>query len=148
MARYRNHICVANISIPRPNPLSEGLFDSIERRNYIDELVYEKLETQRIEPSATVEEHIFLRRVHQDLIGRLPTAEEARFYLTSEDANKRESLVDSLLDRHEYADHWSGPGRTFSAPIPPCRNQSCLGTTTGFANNFEKTCPTMNLCVS
>ena len=54
MARYRNHICVANISIPRPNPLSEGLFDSIERRNYIDELVYEKLETQRIEPSETV----------------------------------------------------------------------------------------------
>ena len=118
MARYRNHICVANISIPRPNPLSEGLFDSIERRNYIDELVYEKLETQRIEPSETVEEHIFLRRVHQDLIGRLPTAEEARFYLTSEDANKRESLVDSLLDRHEYADHWSGYWADLLRPNP------------------------------
>ncbi len=40
--------------------------------NYIDDLIYAKLETQQIEPSPPVADATFLRRVYQDLIGRLP----------------------------------------------------------------------------
>ena len=118
MARYMNHICVASVMIPRANPLAPDHFDSIPRQNYIDDLIYKKLAGQHIEPSPTVTEYQFLRRVHQDLIGRLPTAEEARRYLLSDDANKRELLVDALLNRREYADHWSGYWADLLRPNP------------------------------
>src|SRR4029077_20693090 len=49
----------------------------------------------------------FCRRVFVDTIGTLPTAAEARAFLASTDANKRAKLIDSLLDRPEYADYWS-----------------------------------------
>ena len=118
MARYMNHICVANIMIPRETPLDANVFESLARRNYIDELIYSKLATQHIEPSPEVNESLFLRRVHQDLIGRLPTAEEARLYLNSQAANKREELVDTLLERREYADHWAGYWADLLRPNP------------------------------
>ncbi|MGB1926029.1 MAG: DUF1549 domain-containing protein, partial [Rubripirellula sp.] len=118
MARYMNHICVANIMIPRETPLSAETFTSLPRKNYIDELIYEKLATQHIEPSPEVRESLFLRRVHQDLIGRLPTVDEARSYLTSASVNKREELVDALLERREYADHWSGYWADLLRPNP------------------------------
>lgn len=118
MARYMNHICVANIMIPRETPLSAETFTSLPRKNYIDELIYEKLATQHIEPSPEARESLFLRRVHQDLIGRLPTVDEARSYLTSASVNKREELVDALLERREYADHWSGYWADLLRPNP------------------------------
>lgn len=51
---------------------------------------------------------VFLRRIHLDVIGRLPTAEEARVFLTDADlANKRSKLIDRLLERDEFADFWA-----------------------------------------
>ncbi len=118
MARYRNHIRVANIVIPRQQPVPRERFAGLPRHNYIDELIYAKLETQQIEPSPPVADATFLRRVYQDLIGRLPTAEEARRFLESKVHDKREQLVDELLQRPEYADHWSGYWADLLRPNP------------------------------
>ncbi len=84
MARYMNHIQVANVAIPQTQPLAKELFDSLPRHGVIDELVYEKLQSLGIEPSPAVADHVFLRRVSLDLIGRLPTVDEARAFLDSE----------------------------------------------------------------
>lgn len=118
MARYMNHICVANIMIPRSTPVDAETFAKLPKKNYIDELIYSKLATQQIEPSAEAAEHVFVRRVHQDLIGRLPSVEEAREYFNSDSPDRRERLVDSLLDRREYADHWSGYWADLLRPNP------------------------------
>ncbi|MDB4676956.1 DUF1549 and DUF1553 domain-containing protein, partial [bacterium] len=118
MARYMNHICVANVVIPRQDPLDPNLFDQLPRDNYIDDLVYEKLQKQNIEPSEAISESTYLRRVHQDLIGRLPSAAEAKQFLDSDAPDKRERLVDSLLNRREYADHWSGYWADLLRPNP------------------------------
>ena len=40
-------------------------------------------------------------------IGTLPTAVEARQFLANRTADKRQRLVESLLDRPEYADYWA-----------------------------------------
>src|SRR4029077_4125585 len=49
----------------------------------------------------------FLRRVFLDTIGTLPTAAEARAFLTDTRADKRALLIDQLLQRPEYADYWA-----------------------------------------
>jgi uncharacterized membrane protein len=49
----------------------------------------------------------FARRVYLDLIGMIPTADEARRFVEDQDAKKREKLVDALLARtKDYAGHW------------------------------------------
>ncbi|MCG8653424.1 MAG: DUF1549 and DUF1553 domain-containing protein, partial [Pirellulales bacterium] len=118
MARYMNHICVANVVIPQPEKLSDDIFESLPRENFIDDLVYAKLQKLSIEPSPAVTDGTFLRRVHLDLIGRLPSAEEARSFLASDDPRKRELLVDALLERPEYADHWANYWADLLRPNP------------------------------
>ena len=49
----------------------------------------------------------FVRRVSIDLIGRIPSLEEAERFLKDTAATKRVRLVDQLLASPEYAEHWA-----------------------------------------
>jgi hypothetical protein len=109
---------VADIRIPRQEPLPENFYAELPRENFIDDLVYQKLEELRIRVSPPASEALFLRRVYTDLIGRLPTADEARQFLESEAPNKREALVDRLLRQPEYIDHWANQWADLLRPNP------------------------------
>ncbi|MBP7637165.1 MAG: DUF1553 domain-containing protein [Kiritimatiellae bacterium] len=50
---------------------------------------------------------VFLRRAYLDVIGTLPTADEARAFLSDTSLNKRRALVERLLERDEFADYWA-----------------------------------------
>ena len=75
--------------------------------NFADELVFGRLEKLRINPSQECADTTFIRRVHLDLIGVLPTVEETRTFLADVDLGKRANLVDRLLERPEFADWWA-----------------------------------------
>lgn len=75
--------------------------------NFIDEALQAKWRTLRINPSERSDDATFARRVHLDLLGILPTAEEARAFVADADPDKRAKLVDALLLRPEFADHWA-----------------------------------------
>lgn len=47
----------------------------------------------------------FVRRIHLDLIGRIPTLQETRTFLASTDSDKRAKLIDRLLSSDGYAQH-------------------------------------------
>ena len=72
----------------------------------IDGIVFGKLKSEGIEPANPCSESAFLRRIYLDVIGTLPTAEEAKTYLADKNPKKREVLIDRLLDRDEFADYW------------------------------------------
>ncbi len=76
-------------------------------RGPIDELVFAKWEQKGIKPANPCSDGVFLRRAYLDVIGTLPTVEEAREFLKDESPDKRARLIDSLLDRPEYADFWA-----------------------------------------
>jgi len=75
--------------------------------NYVDTLAYEKLRQLQYLPSETCGDDVFLRRVHLDVLGVLPTAEETRAFLDDPAADKRAKLIDRLLEREEYARFWA-----------------------------------------
>ncbi|MGF1578802.1 MAG: DUF1549 and DUF1553 domain-containing protein [Gemmataceae bacterium] len=75
--------------------------------NYIDREIFGRLKELRIEPSLMADDATFLRRAYLDVTGRLPTISEVKAYLKSDDPKKREKLIDSLLERPEYADFWA-----------------------------------------
>lgn len=73
----------------------------------IDELVFADLKRLDIQPSNVCSDAVFVRRVYLDVLGTLPTAQEAREFLSDQAANKRGTLIDRLLERKEYADYWA-----------------------------------------
>jgi hypothetical protein len=75
--------------------------------NYVDELVYEKLRQLQYEPAALCSDSDFVRRVYLDVIGVLPTIEEQAAFLADQGADRRQRLIDRLLDRPEHAGFWA-----------------------------------------
>lgn len=75
--------------------------------NYVDQLVNEKLKQLQFLPAETCTDAEFVRRVHLDLLGVLPTVQETSAFLADTSADKRSKLIDTLLERDEYAKFWA-----------------------------------------
>ncbi|MCH2210684.1 MAG: DUF1549 and DUF1553 domain-containing protein [Fuerstiella sp.] len=75
--------------------------------NYVDTLTHAKLQKLRYLPSDLCTDEEFLRRVYLDLVGSLPSIEEAQQFLSDSSADSREKLVNRLLDRPEYGKFWA-----------------------------------------
>ena len=73
----------------------------------IDELVFAQLKQLEIQPANVCSNGVFLRRVYLDIIGTLPTADEAERFLMDPNPDKRRILIDELLEREEFADYWA-----------------------------------------
>lgn len=58
-------------------------------------------------PSGTCDDATFLRRVHLDLTGLLPTADRAKAFLADPATDKRAKLIDELLATEEFARYWA-----------------------------------------
>ncbi len=76
-------------------------------RNQIDKLVFERLKQLDTQPANLCSDPVFVRRAYLDVIGTLPTAQEARTFILDKNPNKRSILIDNLLQRDEFADYWS-----------------------------------------
>jgi hypothetical protein len=75
--------------------------------NKIDELVLGRLKQLGIQPALVCSDAVFVRRAYLDVIGTLPTAQEAQTFILDQDLSKRSTLIDRLLAREEYADYWA-----------------------------------------
>jgi hypothetical protein len=118
-AWYLSRIAIATVTAPYPKKLAPEVFAKAPKRNFIDELVIEKLRELNIPPSPRCNDSEFIRRAFLDTIGILPTADEVRAFLAERDprANsskdpsgprtKRDRLIESLLERPEFVDYWS-----------------------------------------
>ncbi|QBG46390.1 DUF1553 domain-containing protein [Verrucomicrobia bacterium S94] len=73
----------------------------------IDRLVNDKLTECNIRHSEICTDEVFLRRVYIDMIGTLPTVEEAERFLSSNALSKREALIEELFERPEFSDYWA-----------------------------------------
>jgi len=81
--------------------------ESLSSLGQVDKLVFSRLRQLDIKPANVCSEPVFIRRIYLDVIGTLPTPEEARRYLMSQDKKKRRLLIDELLERPEFADYWA-----------------------------------------
>lgn len=75
--------------------------------NYVDQHIDAKLKSLQMNPSPLIDDAHFIRRASLDLLGILPTADEARTFVKSSAANKRARLVEELLERPEFSEHWA-----------------------------------------
>lgn len=104
MARFATHT-IGSQYIVLPKGL-QFAFPAVPEVNYIDTLVNNKLKKLRLAPSEVCTDEVFLRRVYLDLVGVPPTPEEYAKFMTSTDPEKRNLLIDELLNRKEFTEIW------------------------------------------
>jgi len=92
----------AEMALSKPElPQKSSGFD-----NPIDRFVDDYFEEQGISWQDPVSDALFMRRVYMDVIGLLPKPEEIEEFVNDTSPNKRDKLIDSLLNReHDYAQH-------------------------------------------
>lgn len=118
MARFMGQIAVCDVMIPRPEVIPAEVYAQLPRNNFIDELVWQKLQRLNITPSPVCDDPTFLRRATTDISGRIPTLEEVNAFLADTAADKRSKLIDRLLEEPEFADHWANKWADLLRPNP------------------------------
>ena len=104
MARFATHT-VGSQFIVLPKGLNFTPPQVVET-NYIDTLVSAKLNKLRIAPSEVCTDEVFVRRIYLDLVGVPPTIEEYGKFMADAGADKRDRLIDELLNRKEFTEIW------------------------------------------
>jgi len=118
MARYMDNFVVCRTSLPLEGDVPDEFYAGLPRKNYIDEQVWTTLKRLKLKPSGPAADHTFLRRATVDIIGRIPTVAETEAFLADSSPDKRERLVDRLLENPEYAEHWANKWADLLRPNP------------------------------
>jgi hypothetical protein len=84
---------------------SEPLADAALVAARVDELVSRHWSSAGIDPAHLSDDSTFLRRVTLDLVGRTPTAAEARAYFEDRSPDKRSRAIRQLIESPEHALH-------------------------------------------
>lgn len=75
--------------------------------NEIDAFVDAKLDEVGLAPSPEADRVTLVRRLHLDLTGLPPTLEELDAFLADDSPGAYEALVDGLLARPQFGEHWA-----------------------------------------
>jgi Protein of unknown function (DUF1553)/Protein of unknown function (DUF1549) len=105
LVRYLDQFASARLTYVRTD--AKFVFQAPKPANFIDELVFARQRELQLLPAPVASDEVFLRRVFLDVIGALPTPDEAKAFLDSRDADKRAKLIDKLLERDEFAAFWA-----------------------------------------
>lgn len=71
----------------------------------IDRLVDADLAAAGLKPNPALDDASFVRRIYLDLAGRIPTEREVADFLAAPASERREALIDRLLDSPGHASH-------------------------------------------
>jgi hypothetical protein len=92
---------------PAPPPVAKPAAPKLMTPADVDALTAALWQSAAVTAAPVSDDAEFLRRVSIDLIGRIPTLEEAERFLADKSPDKRVRLCDQLLASPEYAEHWA-----------------------------------------
>jgi hypothetical protein len=105
VVRYLDrHVAVTLAFLPAREKFT---WTDVPLTNPIDKHLYSQWKSLRLTPSPLADDSTFVRRIYLDVLGILPTADEARAFLDDRTQDKRERLIGALLRRPEFADFWA-----------------------------------------
>lgn len=98
------------VPVPVIRPVSEqsgAAFPDIPAPTEIDRLVNRRLQQLGVVPTDLCTDSEFLRRASLDLIGTLPTPDQIRQFVDDSSEDKRQQLIDDLLEHPAYVRWWT-----------------------------------------
>jgi hypothetical protein len=90
----------------------------------IDRQLAARWTAERVKPADRADDAEFMRRVYLDLAGKIPPVSEVREFLADRSADKRQRLVEKLLDSSSYVNHFTN---VWQARLVPENNASGFG---------------------
>ena len=79
----------------------------LTRQNFVDEYIFNRLNAEGVQPAGLASDEEFMRRISIDLTGRPPDVDQLLAFLADESTNKRERLIDTLLNSDAFVDRWT-----------------------------------------
>ncbi|MBA2115380.1 DUF1549 domain-containing protein [Bremerella alba] len=110
VAWYDSKLAIARTTVPYSASTDKSALASVDDRkprSFIDEHIDVQLQRLNLVASPNCTDTEFLRRAYLDTIGRIPTLQETRNYLADTSADKRDKLIETLLESPEFVDYWS-----------------------------------------
>ncbi len=105
LARFLDKMATSHITFLEDVP--GFTWSNPAEHNFVDNLVFDKLKQLQILPSDLCTDEEFLRRAYLDVTGRLPTIEESTAFLGNQTPEKRNQLIDQLVDSDDFAEFWT-----------------------------------------
>lgn len=84
-----------------------GSAPATPRVNFVDDEIFGAMEAAGVKPTRLVTDEEYIRRVTLDLTGDIPTAARVKSFLADIRADKREQLVDELLQSEAFVNRWT-----------------------------------------
>jgi hypothetical protein len=100
MIRYQGHVTVTRAVVPLSGKTPDYAFPP---KTFVDTLTHKKWKELNLVPSELSTDEEFIRRAYVQICGTLPTPRELLDFVQDKDPNKRDRLIDTLLEKPEYA---------------------------------------------
>jgi hypothetical protein len=100
MARYQGQVTIFRATVPLGVPTPAYTF---EPKTVVDRHTAAQWKQLGIVPSEPCTDEQFVRRAYLDITGTLPTPKQVTEFVSDPNADKRDKLVDRLLETPEYA---------------------------------------------
>lgn len=100
MARYQGQVATFRATVPLGLKIPSYTF---EAKTLVDRFTQKKWQELGIVPSDLASDEVFIRRVFHDVTGTLPTPAQVKEFLNDKSADKRDKLIDRLVETPEYS---------------------------------------------
>lgn len=111
MAEHRELISEATTSVAAAISTDSELAavppQNIPRKNFIDNILFDRMGKDGIQSAPLCTDEEFIRRAYLDITGRIPSVADVTAFLADSNTNKRDALVDKLIGSPEYVDKWT-----------------------------------------
>lgn len=107
VAWFSSRVAIASIVVPYDRQISLAAYSDFQPRNFIDDILLDEWKALHLAPSPGCSDATFLRRAYLDTTGTIPTPDQVRGFLGDVRADRRERLIEELLNSHAYVDYWS-----------------------------------------
>lgn len=114
------------VAVPRAELVAGPPLDPSALARQIDEHLAARWRREKIIPAPAADDAEFLRRAYLDLTGRIPRPADVHEFLADSSADKRDALIDRLLEDPRYAVHQSNVWRAELIPETAADRQAAL----------------------
>lgn len=104
---FGSNVALARMTVPYPHDVADAVYAASPRRNFIDEISLQQLQTLHLRPSPRCDDEAFLRRATLDTIGRLPKQEERDAFFKDDAKSRRDALIERLLAGDDFVNYWA-----------------------------------------
>jgi hypothetical protein len=119
-----------------PATRQNGKLSAMALSDRIDRYIAARWRKEGVRQTAAADDATFYRRVHLDLVGKIPTILEIRDFLSDDRPDKRRIWVEKLLESDDFADHFSNVYRQLM--LPTTDNMEAIFAMGGFENWLRK----------